>query len=85
MNISVIQNHAEEKRRDAEFWSLQKDILERYGTKTPENPKLEVRQGTLSPDQLSLTTRFVAAKRHPNIRDAGMAAYPTRDREVEVS
>lgn len=42
VNISVVQNHAEEKKRDAEFWDLQKDILDMYGSKTPENPKLEV-------------------------------------------
>ena len=43
VNISVQQNHAEEKKRDTEFWSLQNDILAAYGSKTPENPKLEVR------------------------------------------
>ena len=43
MNISVQQNHAEEKKRDTEFWNLQNDILATYGTHHPENPKLEVR------------------------------------------
>ena len=32
-----------EKKRDGEFWSLQNDILQMYGVKAPEAPKLEVR------------------------------------------
>ena len=43
VNISVIQNHAEEKKRDSEFWDLQNSILETYGAQAPTNPKLEVR------------------------------------------
>ncbi|GJE87301.1 chitin synthase, class 5 [Phanerochaete sordida] len=46
VNISVIQNHAEEKRRDQEFWNLQKGILDTYGTHTPEPPKLNLRNVT---------------------------------------
>jgi chitin biosynthesis protein CHS5 len=42
VNIAVHQNVSEEKRREAEFWALQNDILEAYGLTTPENPKLEV-------------------------------------------
>jgi chitin biosynthesis protein CHS5 len=42
VNIAVHQNVREEKRRDAEFWALQNDILEAYGLTAPENPKLEV-------------------------------------------
>ncbi|KAL4245777.1 Chitin Synthase Export/Cell Fusion Regulator [Abortiporus biennis] len=46
VNISVSQNHAEEKKRDGEFWNLQKGILEQYGTQSPEPPKLELRNVT---------------------------------------
>jgi chitin biosynthesis protein CHS5 len=42
VNIAVHQNVGEEKRRDAEFWGLQNDILEMYGVTAPQNPKLEV-------------------------------------------
>ena len=42
VNIAVHQNIGEEKRRDAEFWALQRNILEAYGITAPENPKLEV-------------------------------------------
>ena len=37
------QNHAEEQKRESEFWSLQEDILEEYGQNSPEPPKLSVR------------------------------------------
>jgi hypothetical protein len=43
VNIAVRQNIAEEKRRDAEFWALQDEILQTYGHGTPEHPKLQVR------------------------------------------
>lgn len=46
VNISVQQNHTEEKRRDNEFWNLQNDILAMYGTKAPENPQLKLRNVT---------------------------------------
>ncbi|GBE90214.1 hypothetical protein BKA93DRAFT_741014 [Sparassis latifolia] len=46
VNISVTQNIKEEKKRDAEFWNLQNDILSIYGTTSPEHPKLEVRNVT---------------------------------------
>ena len=42
MNIAVHQNHAEEKKRDDEFWSLQDEILETFGKHSPEPPKLNV-------------------------------------------
>lgn len=47
VNIAVYQNHDEEKRRDAEFWELQKEIMDEFGVKTPENPKLEVRAAVI--------------------------------------
>jgi len=56
VNISVLQNHTEEKRRDTEFWSLQNDILAAYGTQTPESPKLELRNVT----QTSVTLEWPA-------------------------
>lgn len=56
MNISVQQNHTEEKRRDNEFWNLQNDILAMYGTKAPENPQLKVR---LASPPSYLLTHFV--------------------------
>ncbi|CAL1710372.1 unnamed protein product [Somion occarium] len=46
VNISVSRNIAEEKKRDSEFWDLQNNILTNYGVKTPEPPKLEVRNVT---------------------------------------
>ncbi|KAI0337962.1 hypothetical protein BDW22DRAFT_1314374, partial [Trametopsis cervina] len=58
VNISVQQNHAEEKKRDTEFWNLQNDILAAYGTKTPENPKLELRNVT----QTSVTLEWPPLK-----------------------
>ena len=42
VNIAVHQNHAEEKKRDDEFWSLQDEILETFGKHSPEPPKLNV-------------------------------------------
>ena len=44
VNIAVYQNHAEEKKRDDEFWSLQDEILETFGKRSPEPPKLNVRK-----------------------------------------
>ncbi|KAF5364113.1 hypothetical protein D9756_000087 [Leucocoprinus leucothites] len=46
VNISVTQNHGEEKRRDADFWQLQEDILKEFGVASPEPPKLELRNVT---------------------------------------
>ena len=43
VNIAVHRNHAEEKRRDEEFWGLQKVILEEFGMHSPEPPDLQVR------------------------------------------
>lgn len=43
MNIAVYQNHVEEKKRDDEFWSLQDEILETFGKRSPEPPNLNVR------------------------------------------
>jgi hypothetical protein len=47
VNIAVYQNHAEEKKRDDEFWSLQDEILETFGKRSPEPPKLNVREISL--------------------------------------
>ncbi|KII94568.1 hypothetical protein PLICRDRAFT_47604 [Plicaturopsis crispa FD-325 SS-3] len=46
VNIAVHQNHAQEKKRDTEFWALQNDILDAFGRRVPENPKLELRNVT---------------------------------------
>ncbi|CAK5272037.1 unnamed protein product, partial [Mycena citricolor] len=46
VNISVLQNHAEEKRRDAAFWALQDEIHKEFGVRTPEPPKLQLRNVT---------------------------------------
>jgi chitin biosynthesis protein CHS5 len=43
VNIAVHQNIAEERRRDAEFWQLQDEVLQAFGKNIPENPRLEVR------------------------------------------
>lgn len=42
MNIAVHQNHAEEKRRDREFWDLQEEIMNEFGKESPEPPQLQV-------------------------------------------
>ncbi|KAJ4477439.1 hypothetical protein J3R30DRAFT_219362 [Lentinula aciculospora] len=47
VNIAVHQNHTEEKRRDGEFWALQKEILNEYGVEMPEAPKLQVCLGMM--------------------------------------
>ena len=54
MNIAVHQNHAEEQKRESEFWALQEDILQEFGQASPEPPRLEVRY-TLSLISGSLT------------------------------
>jgi len=58
VNISVQRNTTEEKRRDTDFWNLQNDVLQTYGTKSPENPKLEVRNIT----QTSVTLEWPTLK-----------------------
>ncbi|KAI3598440.1 chitin biosynthesis protein [Moniliophthora roreri] len=58
VNIAVYQNHAEEKRREAEFWALQDDILEAFGRDIPEAPKLQLRNVT----QTSVTLEWPALK-----------------------
>ncbi|KAJ6625219.1 hypothetical protein B0H10DRAFT_659431 [Mycena sp. CBHHK59/15] len=54
VNIAVHQNHAEEKRRDAEFWALQDEILEEFGVRSPSPPKLQLRNVT----QTSITLEW---------------------------
>ncbi|KAK7029794.1 chitin biosynthesis protein CHS5 [Favolaschia claudopus] len=54
VNIAVHQNHAEEKRRDAEFWTLQDEILEEFGVRTPSAPELQLRHVT----QTSITLEW---------------------------
>ncbi|KAF8885806.1 hypothetical protein BD779DRAFT_1532492 [Infundibulicybe gibba] len=46
VNIAVHQNHAEEKRRDTEFWALQNEILKEFGVGSPDPPKLQLRNVT---------------------------------------
>ncbi|RDX42558.1 hypothetical protein OH76DRAFT_96135 [Lentinus brumalis] len=46
VNISVQRNMTEEKKRENDFWNLQSEILDAFGTRTPENPKLELRNIT---------------------------------------
>ncbi|KAF5321135.1 hypothetical protein D9619_000211 [Psilocybe cf. subviscida] len=58
VNIAVHQNHAEEQKRENEFWSLQEDILSEYGQNTPEAPKLSVRNTT----QTSVTLEWTPIK-----------------------
>ncbi|KAF8978799.1 hypothetical protein BDQ17DRAFT_1417001 [Cyathus striatus] len=61
VNISVHQNHAEEKKRDLEFWKLQGDIMDEFGVHKPETPVLTLRNvtqtsATLEWPALSLAT-----------------------------
>lgn len=58
VNIAVHQNVAQERKRDHEFWSLQEDILETFGSNSPENPQLEVRNVT----QTSVTLEWPPIK-----------------------
>ncbi|KAI8969756.1 hypothetical protein BD414DRAFT_502553 [Trametes punicea] len=46
VNISVQRNIAEEKKREADFWDLQSHILDEFGTRVPEPPKLQLRNVT---------------------------------------
>ncbi|KAF9266078.1 hypothetical protein L218DRAFT_971508 [Marasmius fiardii PR-910] len=46
VNIAVHQNHAEEKRRDVEFWALQKEIIDAFGMDIPTTPDLQLRNVT---------------------------------------
>ncbi|KAI0349999.1 hypothetical protein OH77DRAFT_1150195 [Trametes cingulata] len=46
VNISVQRNTIEEKKRETEFWNLQSDILQEFGTRVPEPPKLQLRNVT---------------------------------------
>ena len=52
MNIAVHRNIAEEKRRDSDFWALQKEIYDTFGVESPKAPKLEVRSIVLSADSV---------------------------------
>ncbi|KAJ7044731.1 fibronectin type III/BRCA1 domain-containing protein [Mycena alexandri] len=54
VNIAVHQNHAEERRRDAEFWALQDEILQEFGVNSPEPPQLQLRNVT----QTSITLEW---------------------------
>ncbi|RPD68238.1 hypothetical protein L226DRAFT_527380 [Lentinus tigrinus ALCF2SS1-7] len=54
VNISVQRNIPEEKKRENDFWNLQSEILDAFGTQTPENPKLELRNVT----QTSITLEW---------------------------
>ncbi|KAI9569269.1 hypothetical protein HD554DRAFT_2092507 [Boletus coccyginus] len=58
VNIAVHQNTAEERKRDQEFWGLQRDILETFGRASPEPPQLEVRNVT----QTSVTLEWPTLK-----------------------
>ncbi|PPR01594.1 hypothetical protein CVT26_013330 [Gymnopilus dilepis] len=58
VNISVHQNHAEEQKREREFWDLQDEILEEFGKESPEPPKLNVRNVT----QTSVTLEWPPLK-----------------------
>lgn len=58
VNISVHQNHGEEKKRDTEFWALQDDISKVFGQATPEPPKLHLRHVT----QTSVTLEWPQLK-----------------------
>ncbi|KAJ2930861.1 hypothetical protein H1R20_g6220, partial [Candolleomyces eurysporus] len=46
VNIAVHQNHLAERKRDSEFWALQDSILDTYGSSSPQNPELQVRNVT---------------------------------------
>ncbi|KAJ3787750.1 fibronectin type III/BRCA1 domain-containing protein [Lentinula aff. detonsa] len=58
VNIAVHQNHAEEKRRDGEFWALQNEILNEFGVELPEAPELKLRNVT----QTSVTLEWPSIK-----------------------
>ncbi|KAF8076858.1 fibronectin type III/BRCA1 domain-containing protein [Lyophyllum atratum] len=60
VNIAVNRNHAEERRRDAEFWALQNDILTEFGVGAPEHPKLQLRNVTQTSVTLEWPTVHLA-------------------------
>lgn len=80
------QNHAEEQKREAEFWSLQDDILKEFGQESPEPPKLSVSTRVMAVRLLSeLIVRSLGAKHHPNFCYVGMATHQAGDGQVAFS
>ena len=72
VNISVQRNNAEEKKRENDFWSLQEDILDFFGTETPQSPNLEVRLPSTLP-RAELILLASATQCYPNLCHARMA------------
>lgn len=60
VNIAVHQNIAEERKRDQEFWMLQRDILETFGSASPEPPQLEVPYLQISSESFPYSSRRFA-------------------------
>ncbi|KAG5644803.1 hypothetical protein DXG03_007625 [Asterophora parasitica] len=58
VNIAVHRNHDEERRRDAEFWSVQHDILKEFGESSPEAPKLQIPSQLRNVTQTSVTLEW---------------------------
>ncbi|KAF7975167.1 hypothetical protein HWV62_10353 [Athelia sp. TMB] len=81
VNIAVHQNSAEEKRRDDEFWTLQKGILEEFGVESPKNPELELRNVTQTSVTLEWPTVFLATAKLRSLdiyrNGARLAAIPS--------
>ena len=78
VNISVQRNNAEEKKRETDFWSLQEDILDSFGTETPQSPNLEVCLQSMLP-RTELILLASATQCHPNLCHARMAEARARD------
>jgi len=78
VNIAVHQNHAEEKKRDDEFWSLQDEILETFGKHSPEPPKLNVCEISSAYTFIPLILNLLASERHTNVYHARMVPVGTR-------
>ncbi|OCH90013.1 hypothetical protein OBBRIDRAFT_819499 [Obba rivulosa] len=79
VNISVTQNIAEEKKRESDFWALQEDILNTYGTSSPEPPKLELRNVT----QTSVTLEW-APLQLANAQLRSLDIYRNRQRLAAI-
>ena len=74
VSIAVHQNHAEEKRRENEFWALQDEILNSYGKSSPEPLKLSVRIYHFPFEKRRcLYLALSGPQRHSNFSHLGMA------------
>ncbi|KAG0227710.1 Chitin synthase, class 5 [Actinomortierella wolfii] len=92
VNISVNRNLDEEQRRREEFWALQDEILEQFGTNPPKAPTLRVVALTQSTcilewDQLVLNAASLRSLKvfKNGVRHGPPIANPFHTNQVKVS